>query len=172
MTYVPLGTSLFLRKSLASQACVNRRFGLGLMLSSSVRGQYSEYQGGGRILKGLHKKGWGTLGLRFPGKLWLWWHCLYYESWVFVVPEGQQWQLQRPLPPLGIWGLGGNCLGTSRKLLTLTGLERKKSSTISVLGQVAMALQAWRQLGYLQPLFRSLSPWQRLFVLMLLCVKF
>lgn len=78
------------------------------------------------------------------------------------------------MPPIGVWSLGGNCLGISRKLLTLTGLERgkKKSSTISVLGQVAMALQAWRQLGYLQPLFRSLSLWQRLFVLMLLCVKF
>lgn len=68
-------------------------------------------------------------------------------------PEGQG------SPPIGVWGLGGNCFGTSRKLLTLTGLEReKKSSAISVLGQVAMALRAWRQLGYLWPLFRSLSP--------------
>lgn len=84
MTYVPLGISLFLRKSLASQASVNRRF--RLRLSSSIGGQYPEHQGDGRILRGIHKKDWGALGLRFPGKLWLWWHCWYYESWVFVVP--------------------------------------------------------------------------------------
>lgn len=42
MTYVLLGTPLFWRKILTSEACVNRKF--RVMLSSSVGGQYPEHK--------------------------------------------------------------------------------------------------------------------------------
>jgi hypothetical protein len=67
MNDVPLGTLLFWRRSLTPEAFVNR--GFRVLLSSSVEGQYSEYQGGEGMLKRISRKGWGTLGLIFPGKM-------------------------------------------------------------------------------------------------------